>query len=43
MVATEDPLLDGPIEPPPGARINRQDQRSADEPTYVPLPAGAPS
>jgi hypothetical protein len=41
MVKTGDPLLDGPIEPPPGARINRQDQRSAADPTYVPLPAVA--
>jgi N-sulfoglucosamine sulfohydrolase len=40
MVDTSDPLLDGPIEPPPGARINAQDQRSADEPC---LPAAEPS
>ena len=43
MIATDDPLLDGQIDPPPGARINRQDQRSAAEPTYVPLPAATPS
>jgi arylsulfatase A-like enzyme len=41
MVKTGDPLLNGPIEPPPGARINRQDQRSANEPTHIPLPAVA--
>jgi N-sulfoglucosamine sulfohydrolase len=35
MARTDDPLLDGPIEPPVGARINRQDQRSAEDPTYV--------
>jgi N-sulfoglucosamine sulfohydrolase len=40
MVETSDPLLDGPIEPPPGARINAQDQRSADDPC---LPAAEPS
>jgi N-sulfoglucosamine sulfohydrolase len=33
MVDTDDPLLQGPVVAPPGARINRQDQRSADEPT----------
>jgi N-sulfoglucosamine sulfohydrolase len=35
MLKTGDPLLGGPIEPPVRARINRQDQRSADDPTYV--------
>ncbi len=35
MVQTNDPLLDGPVAPPPGARINAQDQRSADEPTHT--------
>jgi N-sulfoglucosamine sulfohydrolase len=35
MVQTSDPLLDGPVPPPPGARINGQDQRSADEPTHT--------
>jgi arylsulfatase A-like enzyme len=35
MVQTNDPLLDGPVPPPPGARINAQDQRSADEPTLT--------
>jgi arylsulfatase A-like enzyme len=38
MVRTADPLLAGPVAPPPGARINRQDQRSAEDPTYVPTP-----
>ncbi len=32
MRETNDPLLDGPIPPPPGALINRQDQRSAADP-----------
>jgi N-sulfoglucosamine sulfohydrolase len=35
MEQTDDPLLHGPVPPPPGARINRQDQRSADDPTFV--------
>lgn len=35
MVQTRDPLLDGFLPPPPGARINAQDQSSADEPTYT--------
>ncbi|HTT96279.1 MAG TPA: sulfatase [Solirubrobacterales bacterium] len=33
MRATEDPLLDGPVEPPPGAEVNEQWQISPDEPT----------
>ncbi|HYZ82663.1 MAG TPA: sulfatase [Solirubrobacteraceae bacterium] len=33
MVETNDPLLDGPVLPPPGARINAQDQLSASDPT----------
>ena len=33
MIRTNDPLLDGPVPAPPGARINAQDQLSADEPT----------
>ena len=32
---TNDPLLDGPVAAPPGARLNRQDQLSAEEPTYT--------
>jgi len=35
MEQTDDPLLDGPVSAPPGARINAQDQRSADEPTHT--------
>lgn len=35
MVKTSDPLLEGPIRPPAGTRINLQTQRSADEPTQV--------
>jgi arylsulfatase A-like enzyme len=35
MRETEDPLLDGPVAAPPGVRLNRQDQRSAEEPTYT--------
>jgi arylsulfatase A-like enzyme len=35
MIATDDPLLSGPVAPPVGARINRQSQRSADEPTVT--------
>jgi N-sulfoglucosamine sulfohydrolase len=32
MRETEDPLLDGPVEPPPGAAVNEQWQISPDEP-----------
>jgi N-sulfoglucosamine sulfohydrolase len=35
MAETDDPLLDGPVEPPPGAEYNEQDQVSAREPTRV--------
>jgi arylsulfatase A-like enzyme len=35
MEQTADPLLDGPVPAPPGARVNRQDQRSAAEPTFT--------
>jgi N-sulfoglucosamine sulfohydrolase len=35
MVQTDDPLLEGPIPPPVGARINSQSQRSADDPTRL--------
>ena len=31
MEATDDPLLRGPIDPPPGAYVNRQDQISPTE------------
>jgi arylsulfatase A-like enzyme len=33
MRATGDPLLDGPVAPPPGAELNLPDQRSPSEPT----------
>ena len=39
MIETDDPLLQGPVLPPPDAQINLQDQQSADEPS---LAAGAP-
>jgi N-sulfoglucosamine sulfohydrolase len=35
MVETDDPLLDGPVDPPPGAEYNEQDQLSSREPTRV--------
>ncbi len=35
MRDTADPLLDGPVPAPPGARLNRQDQVSAEEPTFT--------
>jgi hypothetical protein len=35
MRDTADPLLDGPVPAPPGARLNRQDQESAEEPTFT--------
>jgi N-sulfoglucosamine sulfohydrolase len=35
MRDSEDPLLDGPVPAPEGARLNRQDQVSAEEPTYT--------
>jgi len=35
MIDTDDPLRHGPVPAPPGARINRQDQLSAEEPTMV--------
>ena len=44
MKATDDPLLDGPIAPPPGALVNRQDQVSPAEETtagWSPGPTGA--
>jgi arylsulfatase A-like enzyme len=33
MEATDDPLLNGPVEPPPGALVNSPDQLSPSEPT----------
>jgi N-sulfoglucosamine sulfohydrolase len=41
MRDTDDPLLAGPIAPPPGARINRQDQHSAEDATFTATPAAA--
>jgi arylsulfatase A-like enzyme len=35
MIETSDPLLDGPVPAPRGARINAQTQVSASEPTFV--------
>jgi N-sulfoglucosamine sulfohydrolase len=35
MEETADPLLEGPVAAPPGVRLNRQDQVSAEEPTYT--------
>jgi hypothetical protein len=35
MRDTGDPLLDGPVPPPPGAEINDPDQRSADDPVTI--------
>ena len=35
METTADPLLDGPVPAPPGARINHRDARSADEEPIV--------
>jgi N-sulfoglucosamine sulfohydrolase len=35
MQQTDDPLLNGPVPAPPGARINAQDQASAAEPTFT--------
>jgi hypothetical protein len=35
MGETEDPLLHGPVEPQRGTALNRPDQSSPDDPTYV--------
>jgi arylsulfatase A-like enzyme len=35
MRETNDPLLDGPVAAPPGVRVNRRDQLSAEEPTFT--------
>jgi hypothetical protein len=37
MRSTDDPLLDGPIPVPPGARVDTPDQRSASEPQVSPV------
>ena len=41
MAETGDPLLDGPVAPPPGAEYNEQGQVSAREPTRVTPPGAA--
>ena len=45
MRETEDPLLDGPIEPPPGALVNEPWQVSPDDPARALTgdPTAAPS
>jgi arylsulfatase A-like enzyme len=40
MADTDDPLLDGPVEPPPGSELNLPTQRSASDPTVT---AGPPA
>jgi hypothetical protein len=35
MTETDDPILHGPVLPPPGAQINSQSQSSAEEPTFT--------
>jgi arylsulfatase A-like enzyme len=35
MRRTDDPLLDGPVAPPPGTELNDPSQRSAADPTFV--------
>ena len=41
MEETADPLLDGPVPAPLGARINAQDQVSAEDPTFTVDASGA--
>ena len=41
MRKTEDPLAQGPVEPPPGAAVNEQWQLSADDPVRVVEPQSA--
>jgi arylsulfatase A-like enzyme len=38
MRDTADPLLDGPVPPPPGAEFNDPDQISPEEPTHIVAP-----
>jgi N-sulfoglucosamine sulfohydrolase len=38
MRETGDPLLDGPVAPPPGAEFNDPDQLSPEEPTHIVAP-----
>jgi arylsulfatase A-like enzyme len=35
MRETDDPLLDGPVEPPPGAAVNEQWQNSPNDPVRI--------
>jgi hypothetical protein len=35
MEETGDPLLEGPVPPPPGAEFNDPDQLSPGEPTHI--------
>jgi hypothetical protein len=35
MRETDDPLLDGPVLPPPGAEYNDPDQESAGDPVSI--------
>jgi hypothetical protein len=35
MRETDDPLLDGDVDPPPGALVNEPDDRSASDPHGV--------
>jgi hypothetical protein len=42
MEDTGDPLLDGPVPPPPGAEYNDPDQHSAGDPLIV-APMSSPS
>jgi arylsulfatase A-like enzyme len=43
MRATDDPLLDGAVPPPPGAQVNEQWQISPDEPTRTVAADAAPA
>jgi arylsulfatase A-like enzyme len=43
MEDTSDPLLDGPVPPPPGVEFNDPDQLSPGEPTHMTKPAQHPS
>jgi N-sulfoglucosamine sulfohydrolase len=42
MEETEDPLLDGPVPPAPGAEFNDPDQVSPGEPTHIAAPVAPP-
>jgi N-sulfoglucosamine sulfohydrolase len=43
MEETGDPLLDGPVPPPPGAEFNDPDQVSPGEPTHIAAPVSRPA